>query len=165
MDTTLALAAAMRWIHILAAVTVAGSIFFYVIVLRPAMRKSLDPAQSASLRDAMMRRWKMLVHPSILLFLVSGFYNYLQVTAPLHNEQPLYHALFGVKFLLAILLFALAIVLTSTRAWSVRWRESGAAWIVLTLVTVAVVLIGGVMKVMPATDTEVVEVELLSTEN
>ncbi len=149
MDATIALPALMRWIHMLSAVTVAGSIFFFVIVLRPAAAKALGADQQAALRDAVMRRWKMIIHPSIVLFLVSGFYNYLNVTAPAREGQSLYHALFGVKFLLSIAVFALAIVLTSTRNWSAHWREGRGAWVVLTVLTFAIVLIAGWMKIMP----------------
>lgn len=149
MDATIALPALMRWIHMLSAVTVAGSIFFYLAVLRPAAAKALTPEQHAALREPLMRRWKMLIHPSIVLFLVSGFYNYLTITAPAHDGQALYHALFGVKFLLSLVLFALAIVLTSTRAWSQRWRDSRGAWLLLGALTLAIVLIAGLMKVMP----------------
>ncbi len=152
MDATLILPALMRWIHMLAAVSVAGSIFFFMLVLRPAATKALTAEQHAALREPLMRRWKMIIHPSIVLFLLSGFYNYITVTSPLHEGQGLYHALFGVKFLLALVVFALAIVLTSTRNWSVRWRESRGAWLALAIVTLAVVLIGGVMKVMPAAE-------------
>jgi hypothetical protein len=57
--------------------------------------------------------------------------------------------LFGVKFLLSLILFALAIVLTSTRKWSESWRERRGAWLVLAATTILIVLIAGLMKVMP----------------
>ena len=153
MDAAIALPALMRWIHMLSAIAVAGSIFFFLLVLRPAVAKALSAEQHAALREPLMRRWKMLIHPSIVLFLVSGFYNYLAVTAPAHEGQGLYHALFGIKFLLALVLFALAIVLTSTREWSIKMRESRGAWIALGLITLVIVLIAGLMKVLPAAET------------
>ncbi len=149
MEPQFALALLMRWIHLLCAVAVGGSILFHWIVFAPAARKVLSAEQHAALREALMRRWKMLIHPSILLFLASGFYNYIKITAPLHQEQPLYHALFGTKFLLAIIVFAMAIVLTSTRAWSEKWRQGKLGWTLLALGTVALVLIGGYMKLIP----------------
>ena len=152
MDETLVLPVVMRWLHVLSAIAVAGSIFFYVLVLRPAVAKTLAPEYAAALRDPLMRRWKLLIHPSILLFLLSGFYNYLVVVAPAREGQSLYHALFGMKFLLSLAVFTLAIVLTSTRDWSQRWRDSRGAWIALALCTVAVVMLGGVMKILPPLD-------------
>jgi len=149
MDSNELIALVMRWIHLLCAVAVGGSILFHWLVLRPAAAKSLSPDQHAALRDALMKRWKMLIHPSILLFLVSGFYNFIAVTAPLHKGQGEYHMLFGIKFLLAIVIFALAIVLTSTRKWSEKWREGKMAWTLLALAVVATILVGGYMKRMP----------------
>jgi uncharacterized membrane protein len=150
MEPQFTLALVMRWIHLLCAVAVGGSILFHWIVLAPAARKTLSAEQHAALREPLMRRWKMLIHPSIVLFLLSGFYNFIKVTAPQHHGQPLYHALFGIKFMLAIAVFALAIVLTSTRKWSEKWRQGKFGWAVLALGIVALVLLGGYMKLMPA---------------
>jgi len=36
----------------------------------------------------------------VALLLISGLYNYLAVTRVQHAGQPLYHMLFGIKFLL-----------------------------------------------------------------
>ncbi len=149
MDSNELIALAMRWIHVLCAVAVGGSILFHWLILRPAANKSLTPDQHRALRDAIMKRWKMMIHPSIVLFLISGFYNYIKVTAPLHDGQGLYHALFGVKFLVSIAAFALAIVLTSTRKWSEKWRDGRLGWTLLAVGIVVLVLIGGYMKRMP----------------
>lgn len=149
MEAEFALALIMRWIHIVSAVVVVGSIFFYWVALRPVLPRILSEEQQDPFRTALMRRWKMLIHPSILFFLISGLYNYLAVTRFQHDDQPLYHILFGVKFLLAIVVFALALVATSTRAWSVNLRKSSGLWGALVLTSLAVVLLGGYMKVMP----------------
>jgi uncharacterized membrane protein len=152
MDSQDAIALVMRWVHVLCAVAVGGSIIFHWLVLRPAANKTLSPDQHRALREALMKRWKMLIHPSILLFLASGFYNYIRVTGPLHEGQGLYHALFGVKFLIGIAVFAIAVVLTSTRKWSENWREGRLGWALLAVGVIAMVLIGGYMKRMPSAD-------------
>jgi hypothetical protein len=96
-----------------------------------------------------MKKWKLLLHPPIILFLVSGMYNYLVVTRFLHEDQALYHALFGVKFLLALVVFALYIVLTSTMKWSEGLREKNILWVLLVLLVTAIVAIAGTMKTLP----------------
>jgi len=151
MDSAEVIALVSRWVHLLCAVAVGGSILFHWIVLRPAAAKALSDEQHRALREALMKRWKMLIHPSILLFLATGLYNYIKVTAPLHEGQGLYHALFGIKFLIGILVFALAVVLTSTRKWSEQWREGKLGWMILSAGVIALVLIGGYMKRMPVT--------------
>lgn len=148
-----------RWLHVGSAVLLAGTILFYAVIFAPVARKALDEAAREQLRVPLMKRMKLFLHPPIVLFLLTGFYNYMAVTAPLHEGQALYHALFGVKFLLALVVFALMILLTSTMSWSEKLRDRKGLWGALVLATVAVVLIGGVMKSIPAVDPGEVVVE------
>lgn len=149
MTSDLLLPLFMRWLHIFCAVVVAGSIFFYCFAIMPASKKAFDGDMPDAFRVAMMKKWKLLLHPPIILFLVSGMYYYSSVTRFLHDGQPLYHALFGVKFLLALVIFALYIAMTSTMKWSEGIRDKNALWALLVLLVAAVVAIGGVMRVMP----------------
>jgi uncharacterized membrane protein len=140
----------MRWLHILSAVTAVGGAIFMLFVLRPAAAAALQEGDHSGLREAIRTRWQRLVHVCILLFLVSGFYNYLVVMRPQHVDQPLYHALFGVKFLLALVVFVLALALSSSKAWSQRLRADAGRWLsALVLLAVAVVLISGFMRALP----------------
>ena len=159
MTAELALPLLMRWIHVGSAIVLVGGLIFYRLVFVPVASKVLSDEELEKLREPLMRRWKMYIHPSILLFLISGFYNYLVVTRGLHEGQGLYHALFGMKFLLALCVFALAIIMTSTMTWSEKLRKNRALWSILVLLAVAVALIGGYMKVMPQTTAESAPVE------
>jgi len=141
----------MRWAHILAAVTAVGGVLFIRLVLMPSASAVLDEDSHQKLRAAIMKRWQHIVHTCILLFLISGLYNYLAVTRFLHTDQPIYHMLFGVKFLLAIAIFALALGLTSTRRWARPFRENAKRWTsVLAILAVAVVALSGVLRNLPA---------------
>ena len=159
MTAELALPLLMRWIHVGSAIVLVGGLIFYRLVFVPAASKVFSEEELEKLREPLMRRWKMYIHPSILLFLISGFYNYLVVTRVLHEGQGLYHALFGMKFLLALCVFALAIIMTSTMTWSEKLRKNQALWSILVLLAITVALIGGYMKVMPASTIEAFPVE------
>lgn len=139
----------MRWIHILCAVVVVGSILFYRFAVVPASKQAFEGGMPDAFRAALMKKWKLLLHPPIILFLVSGMYNYLAVTRFLHEDQELYHMLFGVKFLLALVIFALYIVLTSTMKWSEGIRDKEILWALLVALVTVVVGIAGVMKTLP----------------
>ena len=139
----------MRWIHVGTAIVVVGGLIFYRLVFAPVAERILSEEERERLREPLMRRWKMYIHPPIILFLISGFYNYFFVTSAQHQGQGLYHALFGMKFLLALGVFALLIVMTSTMDWSQKLRKNQALWSVLLVLTAVVVLLGGYMKVMP----------------
>ena len=142
----------MRWIHVGTAIVVVGGLIFYRLVFVPVAEKVLSEEERGRLWEPLMRRWKMFIHPAIVLFLVSGFYNYMFVTSALHQGQGLYHALFGVKFLLALGLFGLSIVMTSTMSWSEKLRQKRVLWSVLLVLGTTLVLIGGFMKVMPTAE-------------
>ena len=105
----------MRWAHVLAAIVAVGGSIYMRFVLMPVAASVLEEEPHKRLRAALTRLWQRFVHACILLFLVSGFYNYLAVTRLNHVSQPLYHALFGIKFLLALGVFALALILTSNQ--------------------------------------------------
>jgi uncharacterized membrane protein len=139
----------MRWIHIVCAVVVVGSIFFYRMVVLPASKHAFEEGMPEAFKTALMKKWKLLLHPPIILFLVSGMYYYLAVTRFMHDGQSLYHALFGVKFLLALVVFALYITLTSTMKWSESVRDKKVLWVLLILLMTGIVMIGGVMRTMP----------------
>lgn len=151
----------MRWMHILSAVFAVGSLALLRAAVLPALTASgLPPETIASLRTGICRRWQMAFHLMIVLFLVSGFYNYLMVTRHLHEDQPLYHALFGVKFLLAFVVFFLGIMVLSSRPKSARWRNNEAVWVVLLVVAIAIVCLGGYMRLMPTTPAAAVVLEV-----
>ena len=139
-----------RWMHILSAIVAAGGSIFLWGVLRPSFAAVRSNEDRGALRDAVMRRWRPVVHICILLFLLSGFYNYLFLTRLDHTDQPVYHGLFGVKFLLAMAVFGLALALTSRHQWSARLHARGGLWMgLLVAAAVAVVLVSGVMRALP----------------
>jgi hypothetical protein len=111
----------------------------------------LSAEEHDRLRTPLLKRWKIVVHSSIAIFLLTGFYNYLAVTRFRHEGQGLYHGLFGLKFCLAIVVFALAIALTSRGEVFAPVRANARLWLaVLVALAVVVVMLGGVLHTIPA---------------
>jgi uncharacterized membrane protein len=139
-----------RWAHILSAIIAVGGSLFIRLVLMPAASVALTHEENERLGPALMRRWKYLVHTCILLFLLSGTYNYLAITRFQHAGQPLYHILLGLKILLALAVFYLAIALTSPGELFARIKTRRAQWLTaLVALAVLVVLISGFIRTMP----------------
>jgi uncharacterized membrane protein len=161
MTGSLVLPILMRWLHIIAAITAVGGALFLRFILLPSAEQALTIAEHDRLREVLISRWRRVVHMCILAFLLSGFFNYLVITRFDHPEQPLYHALFGVKFLLALFVFALAVALTSRRPWSQALRSRMRLWGgILAAAAIATVMVSSVMKNLPKTglpDTVVLE--------
>ena len=94
-----------RWLHMIAAGTLLGSVFFFHVIL-PLGARGLD-AQGQEIVYARSRRgFKMTVHVSLLLFLASGIYNLMKnwpaYNSANHSQRGLMHGLFGLHILLGL---------------------------------------------------------------
>src|SRR5437870_3822681 len=78
------LALIFRWLHIGPAIVLVGGTAFMLFVLLPAA-KEISDEEHQKLRAGVLSRWKRFVHTGIALFLISGFYNYIVIQAPLHR--------------------------------------------------------------------------------
>ena len=96
----------MRWLHISSMATLIGGMIFGRAVMVHAVGE-LSPDSRESLLDRAAVLYRPLVFGAIAGLLISGTYNIL--TTPGHT--PLYHMLLGVKLLLALHVFTVAILI------------------------------------------------------
>lgn len=135
-----------RWAHIGAAIVLVGGAFFTRFVLMPAASELPDD-QHQALKERLRARWAKFVHSGIGLLILSGFYNFFTQMAS-HKGQPLYHALVGVKMLLAFGAFYLASVLVGRSPRSAHYRENARKWLVVLIALTALTAgLGSVLKV------------------
>jgi uncharacterized membrane protein len=139
-----------RWMHILAAAAAVGGTIFMRLALLPAAVSTLPDDQHRSLREAVRSRWAPVVMAAVAFLLISGFYNYLVYSTKLDIPRPyrgIYHGLFGVKFILAFIVFFLASALVGRSPAMDRFRQQAKLWqsVNLTLVVI-IVLISGVLR-------------------
>ena len=138
-----------RWLHVLGAIFMLGGAFYLRAVLMPAAASSLDDEAHANLRAGVRKQWAKYLHVLIVILLVTGLYNFLAVTRFGHDENPSYHMLFGIKFLLAIAVFGLASMLAGKKSISQKLQQNAGLWLGITiLMGVAIVMIAGYMKMM-----------------
>lgn len=136
-----------RWVHVGTTIVLVGGSVFMRFVLSPAAA-SLPEAEHNALRERVIGTWKRFVHAGILLFLLSGFYNYLAVTRPKHDGDKLYHILMGNKILLAFIVFFIASALVGKSAAFQKMRDKRNTWLaVLVLLSAVIVGIAGFLKV------------------
>jgi uncharacterized membrane protein len=143
------LALVLRWMHIVPAVVAGGATAFAWIALLPAVA-TLPDAERLRLKETIDRRWRVVVMVCITLLLVSGIANFFLYQAPVHKGQPLYHALFGVKFLAAMIVFFLASALygRSAALASIRANARFYAGVAAALILL-ILLISGVLRGIP----------------
>ena len=148
MEDLIPLNVLMRWIHIGTTIVVLGGSIFMRFVLMPAAAR-LPDTEHDEFRGRVMGIWKKFVGIGILLFLVSGFYNYYGVISiSQHKGDKLYHPLMGVKILLAFAVFFLASALTGRSQALEKIRQNSKNWLGVTiLLATLVVAIAGFLKV------------------
>jgi uncharacterized membrane protein len=136
-----------RWTHIGTAIVLVGGTCFLRFVLAPAAAQ-LSDAEHQKLKGLVMTTWKKFVHVGIVLFLASGFYNYLVVMAPRHVGQKLYHPLIGTKILLSLAIFFIASALVGRSKTFEGMRRNSKLWQNILIVLAALVVgISGFAKV------------------
>lgn len=145
MDLTFILGLVFRWLHILAAITAVGGAVFARLVVFPAL-DPLPSDQRGALHAAMRARWSKIVAAAIAFLLVSGLYNFMTLVA--HYRVPRwYHMLFGIKFLAAMLIFAVASLLAGSSPAGDALRKNARSWLNLTIaLAVLVVCLSGVLR-------------------
>jgi len=152
MDPTLLL---LRWAHVLAAIVAMGGLFFARFALVPALSE-LDAETRDRIHERIRRRWLPWVIGAITVLLASGLANFLLFNERVKTEewaegmwmrQHSYHALFGAKFLLAMVAFYFASALVGRGAGTQWVRDDRAKWLSVTLgLTLAVVMLSGWMR-------------------
>jgi uncharacterized membrane protein len=144
-DFQFVLALLFRWLHILAAITAVGGSVFARFVVFPTL-EPLPPEQRSALHAAMRNRWARIVAAAIGFLLISGLYNFM-ITVTQYRVPRWYHMVFGVKFLLAMSIFAIASLLVGKTPAAEALRKNAKLWLNLNIVlAVLVVCLSGVLR-------------------
>jgi uncharacterized membrane protein len=138
-----------RWLHILSATLAIGVPIYVRFVLMPAATV-LDEESHGRLRDALAKRWRMIVHILIVVFLATGFYTYLVVARWEKLLPPLrtrYHMLIGIKILIALVMFTISSGLAGRSTLFAPMRQKAKFWlVVLVLLGLGVIGLSGVLR-------------------
>lgn len=147
MDGELLLAFLSRWLHILGAITLAGGTIFMRFALLPALAE--QPGEiDLSVRAGVVRRWRLFVHSMIGVILLTGCYNFF---ARFAEVKPMpYHALFGLKLIIGMVVFFLASALVGSSRGLQPLRDKAKTVLTINaILAVILVLIGGLMRIAP----------------
>jgi uncharacterized membrane protein len=102
----------IRILHLLATVAWIGGMIANFFIYMPAMKKVLDPPTSGKLMAVLMKRFKIMVYISILIFIISGLFSsfvHYTTTEP-SSVESYWNILFGVKLAAFSLMVLLAII-------------------------------------------------------
>ncbi len=133
-------------LHVLAAVVLAGGVFYQRFVLLPDDEK--EPTTEAATERATARRarWSKWIVASALFLLVSGLYSIGMIEMN-YRLPGYYRPLFLVKFLLALWIFFISSILAGRTAAAHRFRQKLRKWLTWNVIAaVVVIVIAGVLS-------------------
>jgi uncharacterized membrane protein len=100
----------MRYLHVVTACLAVGGAFFIRFLL-PIGTRDLDAEKKDYVLLRSRRAFKMVVHPAMLAFIVSGIYNSWRLFPQYKANPPMLHSLWGTHILLALVIFTISIIL------------------------------------------------------
>ena len=121
-----------RWFHVIPACLAVGGVFFMRIVL-PVGLAGLRPEDQKAAFLKCRRVFKMTIHTSILLFLVSGTYNAIANWPKYHQGIPASHAFFGLHVLLAVAVIGVLLVILAPKDPTPEQAAGHKRWMAITL--------------------------------
>jgi uncharacterized membrane protein len=146
MQTIDLVALVLRWFHLLAGMTAVGGMIFIRCVVVPS-REAISTESFQSLHGAMRPRWSKIVAAAIGILLVTGLINFI-IIVKLYTLPKWYHPVWGVKFLIALVIFFLSSVMAGRSALADRFRQNVRFWLNLNIfLAVVVVCLSGVLKI------------------
>ena len=135
-----------RWTHVGSVIVLVGGVVFQCCVLLPSVSVLAD-TQRDMLQQRVAQRWRAFALTLIALIVVSGLYN---MARRLESVTALWHALFGVKILLAVGFCFVVSALVGRSSRLASLRRHPAYWLRLAVALAAVtVMISGMLKFLP----------------
>lgn len=129
----------LRWFHVLGAATMIGGSVFIWVALLPSLIE-IDETSRAKLHAAVRSRWSKVVMSAIGVLLLTGLVNFIIANRTYEFHGTPYHMLFGVKFLIAMVIFFIASLLTGRSGLSEKIRQNARLWLGLNLILVFIVV-------------------------
>ncbi len=142
----------LRWFHIVAAMMAVGGMIFMRFALVPSVGVLADEQRQA-LHQQIRSRWAKMVAAAILFLLVSGLWNYIRFLGDSktwgdqwRTYNGMYQAVFGVKFLLALVIFFLASALAGRTEGTKKFRQNAKLWMTVNLILALIVVALSVLE-------------------
>ncbi|MFQ5915696.1 MAG: hypothetical protein ACE5JS_21195 [Nitrospinota bacterium] len=131
-----------KFLHVAAAGITFGGVVVMLWALMPSLGK-VDSQAAATLTDLVGRRFRWMIWTVIVFLLGTGIWMIVLVFT-VGVPGPLYHIILGVKILLALVIFAIALGITVPAKGLESMRQSRRRWMIIEVHLIVVVFFLGV---------------------
>ncbi len=127
----------LRWLHIIPAALAIGGLVFMRFIL-PAAIRELPEGQREEVFLRARRGFKIMLHASILLLIISGVMNSIRYYPDYEQRRPLAFALWHTHMTLAVIVFVISFWSLAGKQAPPSHRAAAMVNVILLLVLVAV---------------------------
>jgi len=139
----------IRLFHLIgAAIALGGGIYAFVMTRR--VLPLVAEADRDAVREAMRKRWAGLFMLAITLLLVTGLFNYMVYKLPQHKGHGGYHAVMGIKIMLAMAVFFIGSALVGRSPAFEKLRANAGLWQLVNITLgIIIIALAGIAHAMP----------------
>ena len=131
-----------KFLHVVSAAIALGGIAVILWALLPSLG-GMDAEAAAAVSDQVARRFGAMVWVVIVLLLVTGIYMLVLVTTSGVPSRS-YHAIVGIKILLALAVFGISLGITLPMKGLESRRKNRRRWMIINIHLIAIVFFLGV---------------------
>jgi len=140
-----------HWVHLMAAITAVGGTICLVLSVIPAENQTLNDETRPEFQRVLRRKLTPLIHGSVALLILTGLVNLMNASRSFAGHMSaLYGLIFGLKFILAVILFGIAIALTISSEALARFHARRRFWLSINvLLGLVIVLLSAWLRWIP----------------
>lgn len=147
----------IHWLHLAGAVSAVGGAIMLRVVVHPATLR-LDDARRAEFLDTMLPKLRKFTIHSVLTLFATGVINLFRVIGSRPDFHGLYGGVFMLKFLLAMIVFAIAIALVVPGEAFEKFQARRPFWLLVNIpLGLVVLLLSAWLRMMPEREAPQIE--------
>lgn len=131
-----------KFLHVASAAIAFGGVVFTLWALMPSLTE-IDSQAASTLADQVGRRFSWMVWAVIVLLLFTGIWIIIMVFKA-GTPRPLFHIILGVKILLALGVFSIALGVTLPLKGLESMRQNRRRWMIINFHLITIVFFLGV---------------------
>lgn len=131
-----------KFLHVTFAAIAMGGIALTLWALIPAL-KEVSPESAATISQGVSRRFGVMIWITISILFLTGLWMVVLVIAA-GVPHALYHSILGIKIILALLIFLIALGITLPMKFLEKMRQNKRRWMVINIHLIVIVFFLGV---------------------
>jgi uncharacterized membrane protein len=136
-----------HWVHLASAIAALGGAMFLRFVVHPSLQ-ALKEADRAEFEHKLRRKSSAFVFHPLMVLIITGFINFIHAVN--QGARGTYHMVFGIKFLLVMVLFGITMALIVPSEALAKFQANRPRWVLVNVILgLTIVFLSAWMRMIP----------------